>query len=124
MANIVEVIVQGTDSTNPAFKNATANTQRLAKEMQSFGSVLTRTASIASAFGNNVVADLSMQLGNVSMAAQGAQSAFAKLGAARFAGYGALVAVIAAAVWKVTSLTEAYEKQAVAEDAAMTVQDH
>lgn len=97
MANVVEIVVQGTDATNPGFKRATENTKQLSREMKGFGAVLSQTGSIAAAFGNHQLASVVTQFESAIVGARGmtnelgkSKAAVVALGAAATAGGAAI----------------------------------
>lgn len=51
MANVVEVIVQGTDRTGPAMQSALANTKRVSSEVKGLGIAFSQAGNVAAQFG-------------------------------------------------------------------------
>lgn len=62
MANVVEIAIQGTDLTEPAFKNATAKTRALGQELKTFKSVVTQTGNVVATFGGTQLSGAISQL--------------------------------------------------------------
>lgn len=79
MANLVEIVINGKDNTNAAFNRVLGNTQKLSKEMKSFGTVINNVGSAASTLGNSSFSNLANKTAGLIMAGEALALTFRKV---------------------------------------------
>lgn len=123
MANVVEIVVQGTDRSGPAMTSAINNASRLGKEVKQLGGAVNAASNVLTVFGNTALESVGQQALSVGSALGGLTQAMKGMGGVRMAQWGVIGAVLGAATYSVTQYIEKLDKQAEATDKAVKMQD-
>jgi len=93
MANLVQIQINGSDKSAPAFAIAAANAKKLSTEMRSLGSVFNQAGNLVGSFGNDALGNL---VGGFAQSISSARQLITHLGQSRLALLGVAAAGAAA----------------------------
>ena len=104
MANVVEIVVQGSDRTGPAMSSAINNTRRVSAEMRGLGQAFSQAGNMANQFGNTQLAGVINQLDHTLLSMAGLTKEVAK----SKAGIAALAVAASAGGWAIGEVLRPY----------------
>lgn len=113
MANVVEIVVTGRDTSGPALTSAVNNTRTLGRETKSLGGIVTATGNVMANFGNNTLSRTAQTMTMMTFATREAMRAFTFMQASlkRTVAGLAVVAVALGAAYIVERIQAAKEAQ-------------
>ncbi len=119
MANVVEIVIKGTDQSVAPIKRAGENMANLGRSSKDLGRAMTEVGQVASALGDRHIANLSVQTGNLIAAGTALSSVFRNLTLRA----GAVGIAIAGIGFAISKFVEMKEKAKEAENATKELKD-